>query len=274
MFTFRRQPIPLRSCLDRYWNFDPWLHAVDVLPLAASLPGACGPALRTFASRELDAGWVQYLTGSLRRWSAFRGKAARSGAPATLWGRAEKFRRLFPSFVVSIQSIAPRPRLSLMTKAELYRFAANVPACFAQFAKAIKGSDSDVLPSKAAHLALPGLVPAFDQARIRGLVLPRLLGRGSRNYRAYLELSWWALHELRRSQDLDRALKITRQRLIEQLQSQWPRHLLRAASPLLDLPPLLRLDACVSEYVLMGLARVGAERQGRGPAWPILRRTV
>ena len=137
---------------------------------------------------------------------------------------------------------------------------------------AVKGTESVVLPSKALHLLLPGLVPAYDQARIQDEVLPRAVGPDVANYGTYLKLSWWVLHELRRSGELDRALQTTKQNLLDQLKTQWPAAIVRGTSDLLDYPVLDRLDTCLSEYVLMGMTGVGAEGVRSQQGAPLLER--
>src|SRR5438270_101503 len=99
-------------------------------------------------------------------WHAVRpGLALRARPVADAQGA---LRRHLAELITGIQSM-PEARLCLsdVPEADICRFAAALTGQLRRFGLLVKESESCVLPSKAAHFLLLGLVPAYDGQVIR-----------------------------------------------------------------------------------------------------------
>ena len=179
--------------LDAYFD-EPWGHELDLLPLMAARRQRWRPA-------DLDPSSpvIRHLGWSLRRWSAFRngsvGVSVAQSRLATHVGR----------FVEDIGTIFPG-RLSEVPDDQLPSFARRLTERCLRFGKRVKGTASCVLPSKTAHLLLPELVPAYDNAEIKNEVLAKLIPgrRRGEPFEIYVKLAWSVIQELRERVALNR----------------------------------------------------------------------
>jgi hypothetical protein len=105
-----------------------------------------------------DEGLQNDLLRLLRHWSAFRPLRSkrREAAQAALCER-------LPEFIADVQAL-PNARLHLsdMPDDSIWPLAQTLEARLSRFGREVKGQGSCVLPSKTAHLLLPGFVPAYD----------------------------------------------------------------------------------------------------------------
>src|SRR5262249_13209668 len=152
---------------DRYW-----CHARDVVPMIAGYPGEPGEWER---SQIEDDDLLSHLTLALDHWSAFRSSIATCGRNPRL-----ALRRHIARLILDVRAMpGARPCLSDVAEGAIEQFARTLAERLRQFGRAVKGVDSCVIGSKAAHFFLLGLVPAYDGQVIRDSVLPRL-ARGAR----------------------------------------------------------------------------------------------
>jgi hypothetical protein len=198
----------------------------------------------------LDSRMQRHLIRGLDRWKAFRTYRALPFDP-----RAVLLQEL-PAFIAHIQAI-PDSRLCLADVPEsgVRAFASALTVRLRRLAQVVKLTQSCVLPSKAAHFLLLGLVPAFDQQVIQNEVLWKLARRAN-NMESYLLLCWWVLQKLREEDDLEEA----RGAVVEYMLSRpmpWTRRLPRpgAGHGLLN-----SMDSVVAEYILIQMARTVEQR--------------
>jgi hypothetical protein len=254
MFEFAQpQPRAVVTYLDGYLARPAWNHAVHMMPLLAALDGR--RRLPFWTARNLEPEVIQHLTWSLREWSAFRGS---DDFDATGTRLAKKL----PGFLKKLQECAPAERLARVGESKLDGFVERVCVAFDGF-QAVKGVESYVLPSKAAHLMLPTLIPAYDVAVVVGEVLAYLLPmytRAGKSYATYMKLCWWVIQRLDGEGGLKKATALVRDHLlgtwlVRQLSPKRP----RASSAILN-----SLDSTVAEYTLIAMARAVKEKSGPG----------
>jgi len=193
----------------------------------------------------LDSGMRRHLIRGLDRWKAFRTYRALPFDP-----RAVLIREL-PTFVADIQSI-PEARLYLADVPEggVRAFASALAGRLRRLARVVKLTESCVLPSKAAHFLLLGLVPAFDQKVIQNDVLWKLARRAN-TMESYLLLCWWVLQKLREEGDLEEARAAVAEYMLSRPMP-WTSRLPRpgAGHWLMN-----SMDSVVAEYSLIQMAR-------------------
>jgi hypothetical protein len=236
-----RQPYRKRTVdrwLDRYFA-EPWGHELHLLPLVAARGrGWSAEDLRP-TSRAID-----HLYWALRQWSAFR-----KGKFKKITTMETHLRSEVRSFIREIRGLAVGG-LCRVPPDEIDDFARNVARRCRAFGRLVKGNRSCVLPSKAAHLMLPDLVPAYDDAVIKNEVLTKLITgrRDSDPFELYVRLCWGVLQDLGTLGLLERA----RRRVAKHLVERWSIRALGAMRP--TRRQLASMDSTVAEYLLTGMA--------------------
>jgi hypothetical protein len=248
MFEFASgQPRPMLSYLEEYIADPYWCHATDVVPMVAMSPPEAWPL---WTAEELrDERVVRHLIASLNHWRAFRTSRPVADAQGAL-------RRHLAAFIAGIQTI-PEARLCLsdVPEADIRRFTAALAAHLRWFGVAVKGSESCVLPSKAAHFLLLGLVPAYDGRVIRDNTLWWLAPRAC-DVQSYVLMCWWVLQQFRREGALGEARAAVAGYMLRQ-PLPWTRRLPR---PEEDNRLLQSMDSVVAEYTLIQMARTVEQR--------------
>lgn len=230
-----------RYLADPYWD-----HAIQVLPFVAALGDRA--ELPFWPNGEISDAVFRHLCWSLSEWSAFRGAG-------TLDEKKARLHDQLPAFLRDVQTAAPAARLSAVPEARVAQLAEDWIAAFD--ALRVKESASHVLPSKAAHLLLPTLVPAYDQQVIAGQVLPAVLPRrAGRNFQTYVQLCWWVLDQLCREGSLDSAAALVR----DHLAADWLVRSLGATRPDPTSFVARSLDSLVAEYTLIGMWKLQDEK--------------
>src|SRR5262249_22658009 len=190
------QPRPMLAYLEEYIADPYWCHATDVVPMVAMSPPE---ALPLWTEESLRAERVlSHLIASLQYWRAFRTSRPVADAQGAL-------RRHLAKFITDIQAI-PEARLCLsdVPESDIRRFAAALTGRLRRFGLVVKASESCVLPSKAAHFLLLGLVPAYDGHVIRDNTLWWLVPRAC-DAQSYVLICWWVLQGFRHEGTLDEA---------------------------------------------------------------------
>jgi hypothetical protein len=188
---------------------------------------------------------IVHLYWALRQWSAFRkGKFKKIATMET------HLRKEVSSFIREIRGLAVGG-LRKVPLDEIDDFAHNLARRCRAFGRLVKGNRSCVLPSKAAHLMLPDLVPAYDDAVIKNEVLTRLISgrRDGDPFELYVKLCWGVLQDLGTLGLLQRA----RLRVAKHLLERWSVRALGATRP--SRRQLASVDSTVAEYLLIGMAR-------------------
>jgi hypothetical protein len=235
------------SYLEEYLSDPHWCHATDVVPMVALSPPEAWPLWTEEALG--DERVLRHLLASLNHWRAFRTSRPVADAKGAL-------RRHLAGLIADIQAM-PEARLCLSEVPEsgIRRFAAALAARLRRFALAVKGSGSCVLPSKAAHFLLLGLVPAYDRQVIRDNTLWWLVPRAC-DFQSYVFLSWWTLQRFRDEGTLDEARAAVATYMLRQ-PLPWTRRLPRPAE---DNRLLVSMDSVVAEYTLIQMARTVEQR--------------
>jgi hypothetical protein len=196
-----------------------------------------------------DERMLRHLIASLNRWRAFRTNRRVADAQGA-------FRGNLAGLIADIQAMPEaQPCLSEVTEADIRRLAASLTARLRRFGMAVKGSESCVLPSKAAHLLLLGLVPAYDRRIIRDNTLWWLAPRAG-NMESYMLVCWWVLQQFRREGTLGEARAAVAGYMIKQ-PLPWTQSLLRPAE---DNRLLQSMDTVLAEYSLIQMARTVEQR--------------
>jgi hypothetical protein len=238
--------VPMIRFMDAWFQNPTFDQTIDLVPLLAAAPARAWPLWTK--DRLGDKGLQDHLIRSLRSWSAFRGPAGQ---------RAEmekELRRRLPAFIADIQRHAQTWRcLSDVPENEIRPFAKRVEKQMKGFGQAVKGVGKCVLPSKAAHLLLPTLIPAYDETVVGGAL--RALLRGSASMSRYLIIAWWALQRLRDQGNLQAA----RNRVAECMLSHWFVRTLRPPALPKDHTLLRSLDSVVAEYTVIQMERTNAK---------------
>jgi hypothetical protein len=112
--------------------------------------------------------------------------------------------------------------------AEVGPFAAAPAARRRGFGRVVKETESRVLPSKAAHFLLPGLVPAVDREVVQNGTLWRLAPR-SRDTESDPVMCWWVLRQFRREGTLGGAREAVAAYMLER-PTAWTRRLPRSGA--------------------------------------------
>jgi hypothetical protein len=244
MFEFvSGQPQPMLSYLEQYLDDWHWCHATDVVPMIAMAPPEGWPLWDAEALR--DEGMRRHLIRGLDRWKAFRTYRALPYDPR------EVLLRELPAFIADIQAI-PDARLCLSDVPEdgIRAFASTLTARLRRLGPVVKQTDSCVLPSKAAHFLLLGLVPAYDQQVIQNDVIWWLAPRAN-NMESYLLLCWWVLQQFQEEGTLDEARPAVAEYMLSRPMA-WTRRLPRPGA---DHWLLNSMDSVVAEYTLIQMAR-------------------
>lgn len=259
MFAFvADQPQPMLAYLEQYLDDWHWCHATDVVPMVTMTPPESWPF---WGEDELRSPHVQaHLIRSLNHWRAFRTSVRRVDNPQA------ELRRHLPAFITDIQAIPEaQPYLSEVPESDIRPLAKALTARLRRFGMAVKGTDSCVLPSKAAHFALLGLVPAFDRQMICDNTLWWLAPR-AQDMESYLLLCWWVLQQFRREETLEEARKAVAEYMMSRPMA-WTMHLPR---PLPGHWLLNAMDSVVAEYTLIQMARNVEQRYLLRWAAPIM----
>jgi hypothetical protein len=132
----------------------------------------------------------------------------------------------------------------------IWPLAQALEARLSQFGREVKGQGSCVLPSRTAHLLLPGLVPAYDIGVVVKTTMANVVGRTD-SMTSYLCLCWWALRRFRDEGTLQQA----RDRVVDHLTSDWALRAMLSPQVIQDHWLLRTMDSVVAEYVLIGMAR-------------------
>jgi hypothetical protein len=119
----------------------------------------------------------------------------------------------------------------------------------------VKGTGSCVLPSKAAHFLLLGLVPAYDGKVMRDNTLWWLAPR-ARDAQSYVLMCWWVLQQFRSEGTLEHARAAVARYMLQQ-PLPWTRRLPRPAP---DNRLLQSMDSAVAEYTLIQVGRTVEQR--------------
>jgi hypothetical protein len=128
------------------------------------------------------------------------------------------------------------------------------PGRLSRFGRDVKGQGSCVLPSKTAHLLLPGFVPAYDLGVIVNTTMANLV-EDTDSMTSYLCLCWWVLRRFREEGMLQQA----RNRVADHLMSDWALRVLLPTDAILNHWLLGSLDSVVAEYTLIQMARTVGE---------------
>jgi hypothetical protein len=244
MFEFTTHPLPMLAYLEQYLGDWHWCHAADVLPLIVATPPEAWP-LWTEADLRDERLQIR-LVRALSRWRAFRRhNRRRVDSPQAA------LRQHLAAFIADIQAI-PEAQLFLVDvpESDIEALASAVTYRLVRFAMDVKGVDSPVLPSKAAHLLLLPFIPAFDRLVICNEVL-RNLAPNACDVQSYICLCWWVLRRFRGEGTLEQA----RARVAAHLGAQFA-----ACSGGLPRPEpghwlLQAMDTVVAEYTLIAMAR-------------------
>jgi hypothetical protein len=235
-------------CLDGYIQAPEWDHALEIVPIAVAAPPAGWPHWQPDALR--DAGLQNHLLRALRHWSAFRPLESerRATAEAVL-------REQLPDFIADVQGLATAQlHLSAVQADGIRPLAQALEMRLSRFGREVKGQKSCVLPSKTAHLLLPGFVPAYDIGVIKNTTMVNLIeDKGS--MANYLCLCWWVLQRFREEGTLQQA----RDRVAEHLLSDWAIRMLLPTDAILNHWLLRSMDSVVAEYTLVQMARTVGE---------------
>jgi hypothetical protein len=248
MFEFVGRPLPMLACLDGYIQAPEWDHALDIVPMAVAAPPPMWPHWQPDTLR--DEGLQTHLLRALRHWSAFRplGSERRTTAEAALCER-------LPEFIADVQAL-PNAQLHLseVPDDDIWPLAQALEARLSRFGREVKGQGSCVLPSKTAHLLLPGFVPAYDIGVIVNTTMVNLI-QDTNSMTGYLCLCWWVLRRFREEGTLQQA----RDRVADHLMSDWALRALLPTDAILNHWLLRSMDSVVAEYTLIQMARtVGA----------------
>ena len=244
MFEFvADQPQPMLAYLEQYIDDWHWCHATNVVPMIALTPPAPWPLWNHDA---LSGERMQtHLIRGLSRWRAFRTSRPLRFDPK------EALRQQLPAFIYDIQSVVgARMCLSDVPESGIQAFAAALTARLRRFGQDVKETESCVLPSKAAHFLLLGLVPAFDREVIQNKTLWWLAPRAA-NMESYLLLCWWVLQRFRREGTLQAARAAVAEYMLSRPMA-WTRRLPRPGP---DHWLLNSMDSVVAEYTLIQMAR-------------------
>ena len=234
--------------LERYLAEPQWVHAAYVLPLVAwQLRSGHGIAEHEIPDRAAD-----HLIWSLRAWSAFRGSGS-------FEDKAARFRAQLPKLVRGVAAAIGKThanRLADVGTPAVSQFAEDLERAFLAMARDVKENMSFVLPSKAAHLVFPSMIPAFDMEVVRDMVLedllpPRIAYRKS--FATWLRLCCCVLQEFKSDGTLAEAGRMVRDALL----GDWAMEQLQPAHPPRTDAVLPLLDSFVAEYTLIGIQRAG-----------------
>lgn len=249
MFEFTGQPLPMLEYLGGYFENPEWDHALDIVPMAVAAPPAAWPLWQAEALQ--GEGLQNHLLRSLRHWSAFRPLQSerRAEAEAALCER-------LPEFIADVQALEhARLHLSEVPDGGIWPLAQALEARLSEFGQEVKGQGSCVLPSKTAHLLLPGFVPTYDIGVIVKTAMVNLV-ENTDSMTSYLCLCWWVLRRFREEGTLQQA----RDRVADHLMSDWALRVLLPTDAILRHWQLRSMDSVVAEYTLIQMARtVGAE---------------
>lgn len=244
MFEFTGQPQEMMPYLVAYFDRPEWDHALEIVPFAVAAPPSAWPHWQ--AATLGDAGLLNHMIRSLRHWSAFRPlkSAGRATAEAAL-------RERLPALIADVQALQySRLHLSEVPGNGIWPLAQALEARLSRFGQDVKGQGSCVLPSKTAHLLLPGFVPAYDIGVIRNFAMSNLV-RQTDSMTSYLCLCWWVLRRFVQEGTLQRA----RDRVADHLLSDWALRAMQPTDRVLNHWLLRSLDSVVAEYTLIGMAR-------------------
>ncbi len=239
----------LKRGLETYLETPTWSHAVDVVPLLVWL-GRNAPPWPPAALPE-EPFW--HLVSALCNWSAFRGQGK-------LKEKISQLHSVLPRFVEELKLAIVEAGGSCLVDLKpqgVSRLAEVLPPLFRRVGSKVKRNESDVLPSKVAHLLFPSIVPAYDQAVIRNDVLRGLLPQSMYRrftYATRLRTCWWILNQLRQSG----LLRTARRQVNSLLIGAWPIRMLREPKTTWVGPfPLTMLDTFIAEYLCIGLTELG-----------------
>ena len=248
MLEFVGPPLPMLPYLDGYVEAPEWDHALDIVPMAVAVPPPAWPHWQPDALR--DEGLQNHLLRSLRHWSAFRPLQSerREAAQAALC-------KHLPEFIADVQAL-PNARLHLTDVPDegVWPLAQALEARLSRFGRDVKGQGSCVLPSKTAHLLLPGFVPAYDLGVIVNTTMVNLV-EDTDSMASYLCLCWWVLLRFREEGTLQQA----RNRVADHLMSDGVLRVLLPTDAILNHWLLRSLDSVVAEYTLIQMARTVGE---------------
>jgi hypothetical protein len=250
MFEFAHpQRMSMFELLQSYFEDFLWCHAKDVVPMVSTYPPPRWPLWGRDQIEEEDT--ICHVIYALGRWSAFR-----SSISTLTHAPSRAIRHRMADLVLGIQRLqGARLHLSDVHHREIGRFAEQLAILLRQFARDIKGTDSCVLTSKAAHFYLLGLIPAYDQRVIRNEVLPKLAW-GCRSFENYVSMCWLVLQHFR----LEGSLELARDAVADHMLSQhdeWT-SLLPRSDP--ENWQLRSMDSVVAEYTLIQMARTSDDR--------------
>ena len=244
MFHFLRRPMPMLSYLQAYVADWYWCHSTDVVPMIVAAPAEAWPLWTEEMLR--DSRLRRHLIRALIHWRAFRRPNNR-----IVPDPYEAFRHHLPDFISDLQSLPGSTlRLADVEDADIEELATAITRRLLRFGWEVKGVESCVLPSKAAHFLLLGLIPAYDRQIIRDQVLRRLLP-ASTDMESYLLLCWWILQQFKAENTLQRARDLVAEYMLGQ-PMEWTRHLPRPAR---GHWLLHSMDSVVAEYTLIQMAR-------------------
>jgi hypothetical protein len=235
------QPMPMLAYLEQYIENPWWDHAIDILPLVAAAPPQAWPLWTAEALQ--DEGLQKHLLRSLARWSAFRGSSHTEAKAALV--------EQLPGYLADLQAMPGAcPQLADVAEEAIERLAYAVEARMQKFGEDVKGQGSCVLPSKTAHLLLPGYLPAYDKEVAVNTTLYNLIASTS-SMSGYLMICWWVLQQFRREGNLQQA----RDSVARYMLSDWLLTTVRAQAPAVDHWLLRSMDSLVAEYTLIQMAR-------------------
>ncbi len=233
--------MPMLAYLEQYIGNPWWDHAIDIVPLVAAAPPQAWPLWTAEALQ--NTGLQNHLLRSLSRWSAFRG-SSHSEAKAALVEH-------LPSYLADLQAMQGAClRLSDVAEDAIERLACAVKARMQKFGEDVKGQGSCVLPSKTAHLLLPGYLPAYDKEVAVNTTLYNLIASTS-SMNGYMMICWWVLQRFREEGTLQQA----RDCVARYMLSDWLLTTVRAQTPTADHWLLRSMDSLVAEYTLIQMAR-------------------